>query len=299
MSKATFRVFIDGEAGTTGLQITLSSMSFEAMMESVRVAKAYLQNGGKNLLGLHLEGPYFSMEKRGAHVAKYIRKATRPELETIIAACDGLPTYMTLAPEQQDADCLDLLLASPIKLALGHSSATYWQAKVAFERGFSRVTHLFNAMTQFQSREPGIVGATYDSQARASIIADGIHCDFASVRISKQIMQQRLFLITDAVTQDTRGDYSFQFAGDRYTDQNGVLSGSALTMIQAVQNCVEKVGIPLDEALRMATLYPAQVIDQAHVIGQIAPEFDADLVVFDAQYQVKALVEKGVIEWFS
>lgn len=112
-------------------------------------------------------------------------------------------------------------------------------------------------------------------------------------------MQQRLFLITDAVTQDTRGDYSFQFAGDRYTDQNGVLSGSALTMIQAVQNCVEKVGIPLDEALRMATLYPAQVIDQAHVIGQIAPEFDADLVVFDAQYQVKALVEKGVIEWFS
>lgn len=300
ISEETIRKTVEAQrkTGTTGLQITLSSMSFEAMMQSIEVAKAYQHNSGKGLLGLHLEGPYFSMEKRGAHVAKYIRKATTHELEQIIEASEGLLTYMTLAPEQQDEDCLDLLLNSHIKLSLGHSSATYKQAKAAFAKGFKRVTHLFNAMTAFQSREPGIVGATYDSEAWASIIADGIHCDFASVRISKQLMQERLFLITDAVTEDTRGDYRFHFNQDRFTDDNGILSGSALTMIKAIQNCVEQVGIPLEEALRMATLYPARVIDQAHTLGRIAPNYVADLVIFNQNFEVKGIIEQGESTFF-
>ena len=301
ISEETIRKTVEDQrkTGTTGLQITLSSMSFEAMMQAIEVAKSYQRNGKKGLLGLHLEGPYFSMEKRGAHVAKYIRKASTHELEQIIDASQGLLTYMTLAPEQQDEDCLHLLLNSHIKLSLGHSSATYKQAKAAFAKGFRRVTHLFNAMTPFQSREPGIVGATYDSDAYASIIADGIHCDFASVRISKQLMQERLFLITDAVTEDTRGDYSFHFSQDRFTDDNGILSGSALTMIKAIQNCVELVNIPLDEALRMATLYPARVIDQAQTHGRIAPNYIADLVIFNQDFVVKGIIEQGEIDWFN
>lgn len=285
-------------SGTTGLQITLSSMSFEKMLEAIDVAKSYQQSGRKGLLGLHLEGPYFSMEKRGAHLSQYIRKATIAEVEAIIERSQGLQTYLTFAPEQMDDDCFALLANSHIHLSAGHSSATYRQAKRAFDKGIKRVTHLFNAMTAFQSREPGLVGATYDSDASASIIVDGIHCDFASVRISKKIMAERLFLITDAVTQDPRGAYAFHFAGDRYTDANGVLSGSALTMIQAVQNCVEQVGIPLDEALRMASTYPAQVIGIDNYLGLLAADYQADMLIFNNNFDVTGIVERGEVELF-
>jgi N-acetylglucosamine-6-phosphate deacetylase len=284
--------------GTTGLQITLSSMPFSHMLEAIDVAKQYQQSGQGGLLGLHLEGPYFSLPKRGAHLAQYIKKATLLEIEALIERSQGLQTYLTFAPEEMDDACLNRLLRSHIQLSAGHSSATYAQAQAAFERGVSRVTHLFNAMTPFQSREPGLVGATYDSQVRASIIADGIHCDFASVRISHQIMGQRLFLITDAVTQDPLGDYAFRLAGDRFTDANGTLAGSALSMIQAVRNCVRHVGIALDEALRMAATYPAEVIGQGHRMGRIRPDYQADMIVFDGYFEVKATVENGQLAWF-
>jgi N-acetylglucosamine-6-phosphate deacetylase len=272
--------------GTAQLQITLSTMPLSAMIQSIEVCQQYKANKQQGLLGLHLEGPYFSAEKRGAHLAQYVRKATLAELQQLISLSQGLQTYMTIAPEQMDDACLKLLLDSHIHLSLGHSSATYTQAKAAFAKGIPSVTHLFNAMTQFQSREPGIVGAAYDSGAWASIIADGIHCDFASVRISKRMMGERLFLITDAVTEDTRGEYSFRKAGDRYVNDQGILSGSALNMMQAVKNCVEKANIPIDEALRMASTYPAQVVGMGAYLGKIAKGYRADFVVFDQHLEV-------------
>lgn len=284
--------------GTTGLQLTLSSMPFQKMLDAIEAARQYQQSGQAGLIGLHLEGPYFSLPKRGAHLAQHIKKATLAEIDTLIERSAGLATYLTFAPEEMDDDCLGRLLRSHIQLSAGHSSATYAQAQAAFERGVSRVTHLFNAMTPFQSREPGLVGATYDSQVRASIIADGIHCDFASVRISQQIMGRRLFLITDAVTEDPRGDYDFRFAGDRFTDASGTLAGSALSMIQALRNCVQHVGISLDEALRMASTYPAEVAEQGHRLGRIRPDYQADMLVFDDALEVRGIVEGGNLEWF-
>jgi N-acetylglucosamine-6-phosphate deacetylase len=284
--------------GTTHFQITLSSTPLDKMLEAITVAKMYLVNGGKGLVGLHLEGPYFSFPKRGAHVAEFIRKPTTEELQTVIEACKGLPTYMTVAPEEFTVEQLDLLLQSDIKIAAGHSSATYQQAKGAFNKGITRVTHLFNAMSQFQSREVGLVGATYDSDVRASIIPDGIHVDFASVRISKKIMGKRLFIITDAVTNDTSGDYKFIHAGTHYTDLNGTLSGSALSMIQAVKNCVEHVGISLEESLRMASTYPAEVLDLDKQFGKIMPDYEANMVVFSDDFNVKGVIENGCLEWY-
>jgi len=286
------------KAGTTNFQITLSSTPLDKILESIAVAKSYLKNGGQGLVGLHLEGPFFSFPKRGAHVAEFIRKPTDEELTTIIEACVGLPTYMTIAPEEFTDTQLDLLLQSDIKIAAGHSSATYQQAKYAFNKGINRVTHLFNAMSAFQGREPGLVGATYDSEAWASIIPDGIHVDFASVKISKKIMGKRLFIITDAVTNDVSGDYKFIHAGTHYTDTKGTLSGSALTMIQAVINCVEKVNIPLQEALRMASTYPAEVLELDHSLGQIKNGYLANMIIFDDSLNIKGLVENGCLEWF-
>lgn len=285
-------------AGTTHFQITLSSTPLEKILESIEVAKSYLKNGGQGLVGLHLEGPFFSFPKRGAHVAEFIRKPSIEELTTIIEACKGLPTYMTIAPEEFTDEQLDLLLQSDIKIAAGHSSATYQQAKYAFDKGIKRVTHLFNAMSAFQGREPGLVGATYDSEAWASIIPDGIHVDFTSVKISKKIMGKRLFIITDAVTNDVSGDYKFIHAGTHYTDTKGTLSGSALTMLQAVKNCVEKVDIPLPEALRMASAYPAEVLGLEHSLGKIQKDYQANLFIFDDSLNIKGLIENGCLEWF-
>lgn len=284
--------------GTAYFQITLSSTPLDKILEAINGAKDYLKNGGKGLIGLHLEGPFFSFPKRGAHVAEFIRKPTEEELKTIIEACDGLSTYMTIAPEEFTDEQLQLLLDSDIIIAAGHSSATYQQAMDAFGKGIKRVTHLFNAMSQFQSREPGLVGATYDSDVWASIIPDGIHVDFNSVRISKKIMGKRLLMITDAVTNDVSGDYKFIHAGTHYTDTKGTLSGSALSMMQGVKNCVEQVGISLEESLRMASTYPAEVLNAAHYLGKIKPDYQANMVIFDDNFVVKGIIEHGCLEWF-
>lgn len=284
--------------GTTHFQITLSSVLLDKMLEAIDVAKKYIKNGGKGLVGLHLEGPFFSFPKRGAHVAEFIRKPTNEELHTIIQACKGLPTYMTIAPEEFTDEQLTMLLESDIIIAAGHSSATYQQAQNAFNQGIKRVTHLFNAMSQLQSREPGLVGATYNSEVWASIIPDGIHVDFASIQISKKIMGERLFIITDAVTNDISGDYKFIHAGTHYTDTKGTLSGSALTMMQGVKNCVEQVKIPLQESLRMASTYPAEVLNLDHHLGKIKPNYQANMIIFDDNFSVKGIVEEGCLAWF-
>ena len=284
--------------GTTHFQITLSSVLLDKMLEAIDVAKNYIKNGGKGLIGLHLEGPYFSFPKRGAHVAEFIRKPTNEELRIIIQACEGLPTYMTIAPEEFTDEQLKMLLGSDIIVAAGHSSATYKQAENAFHQGIKRVTHLFNAMSQLQGREPGLVGAAYNSEAWASIIPDGIHVDFASIQISKKMMGKRLFIITDAVTDDVSGDYKFIHAGTHYTDTKGTLSGSALTMMQGVKNCVKQVEIPLQESLRMASTYPAEVLNLEHYLGKIKPDYQANMVIFDDNFVVKGVVEEGCLEWF-
>ena len=284
--------------GTTHFQITLSSVLLGKMLEAIDVAKNYIKNGGRGLAGLHLEGPYFSFPKRGAHVAEFIRKPTNDELKTIIQACEGLPTYITIAPEEFTDKQLKMLLESDIIVAAGHSSATYKEAQNAFQQGIKRVTHLFNAMSQLQGREPGLVGAAYNSESWASIIPDGIHVDFASIQISKKMMGKRLFIITDAVTNDVSGDYKFIHAGTHYTDTKGTLSGSALSMMQGVKNCVEQVEIPLQESIRMASTYPAEVLNLEHRLGKIKSDYQANMVIFDDDLVVKGIVEEGYLEWF-
>jgi N-acetylglucosamine-6-phosphate deacetylase len=190
---------------------------------------------------------------------------------------------MTLAPERFDDASLDLLLQSDILLSEGHSNATFAEAMRGFEKGIGRTTHLFNAMSPMQSRAPGLVGATYVHKPWTSIIADGIHCDYNCLKISKELLGTKLFLISDAVTESLTGDYRFRFAGDRYTDEAGTLAGSSLTMWKAVQNAVRHAGISLDEALRMASTYPADCIGEGHRLGKIAEGYEAAMVVFDLE----------------
>ena len=155
-----------------------------------------------------------------------------------------------------------------------------------FDHGIPVATHLYNAMSPLQHRAPGLLGAILDHPAvMASIIPDGHHVDFPAIRIAKQLMKERLFVITDAVTVTNDGHYRHQAVGDKY-ESDGILSGSALTMIKAVRNLVKEAGVELAEALRMCSLYPAQVMHLDKTLGRIEKGYSASLVAIDEQLNV-------------
>jgi N-acetylglucosamine-6-phosphate deacetylase len=205
---------------------------------------------------------------------------------------DGVIKMMTIAPELQDADVVAYLNDHGVIISSGHSNATYTEGKSFLNNPIKAVTHLFNAMPQMHHREPGYIPAIFEERPYTSIVADGIHVDFAMVRLAKRELGDKLFLITDAVTAATEGAYQHQFTGDRYVMPDGTLSGSCLTMLKAVQNCVEHVGINLAEAINMASLYPAQLASMTKK-GRIAAGHDADMIVFNDNFEVQGTVFKG------
>jgi N-acetylglucosamine-6-phosphate deacetylase len=290
--EATYEYCLEG--GCTQFMITLATNSIDKFIHGLEVAREYRNNGGKGLLGVHLEGPYINPAKRGAHIEKFIKTPTPEEISLLLQKGKDVFRMMTLAPERCDRACIDLLISNGIIVSAGHSNATYEEAAAGFYQGIPAATHLFNAMSPLQGRQPGMLGAIYDNNdVRSSIVCDGVHVDFASVRISKKIMADRLFFITDAVTEVQYGEYSHIFKGDRYTLPDGTLSGSSLTMLRSVRNGVENAGIPLPEALRMASLYPAAVLGEQEKRGCIRPGAIADLVLLDEQLNLVQVIVDG------
>jgi N-acetylglucosamine-6-phosphate deacetylase len=273
--------------GAAHFFITLATNSMDVFYKGIDAVRAYWKQGGKGMPGLHLEGPYLNPLKRGAHIEKYIKKPVVKEVKELLQYGKDVIRIMTIAPEQCDADVIQLLQDEGIVVSAGHSNASYNEGIAAFDNGIQVCTHLFNAMSPLQHRAPGLVGAIYDHAAvKSSIVPDGIHVDFAALRISKKIMQERLFIITDAVTEAGSGEYPHVFKGDRYTMPDGTLSGSALTMMKGVKNLVTEARIELGEALRMASLYPAQVVRMDDRLGRIEKGYAADLLVFDDSFEV-------------
>ncbi len=252
------------------------------------------------LLGLHLEGPYISVNKRGVHSAEFIELPEPPRLADLLKRGQGVLRMLTVAPEVVGAAELAILRAAGVVLSAGHSNASYEQGMQAFAHGFTAATHLFNAMSPLTSRAPGLVGAVFDDQAvRASIVVDGRHCAYASVRISQRLLGERLFLISDATDATTEGPYYFHPQEDYFVDAAGTLAGSGLTLLRAVRNCVRHVGLPLAESLRMASLYPARVLGLHQQLGRIAPGYFADLCLFDDEFTAQATVLRGQLHWHA
>jgi N-acetylglucosamine-6-phosphate deacetylase len=287
--EATYQYCLQG--GCAQFLLTMATNSKEIFSKGIQIAKQYLNAGGKGLLGLHLEGPWINTIKKGAHAAEFIHQPTLKEVKELVQEGEGVIKMITLAPEVTDESIIDYLQENKIIVSAGHSNATYKQAMQSFTK-IKIATHLFNAMSPLQSREPGMVGAIYDHPSvYSSIVADGIHTDYAALRISKKILKERLFLITDAVSETSEGAYTHVFNKDRYTLPDGTLSGSALTMMQAVKNCVQYGNINLEEALRMASLYPAKIIDIENDYGQIKENCTASFVVFDNDLKVIELIQ--------
>lgn len=255
---------------------TLATNTLDVFKKAIDAVRQYWAEGGNGVHGLHLEGPWINKEKRGAHVSSLIHAPTMDEVTDLLAYGEGVIKLITLAPEVCDAAVIDFIQKQGIIISAGHSNATFEQAMHAFETGIPTATHLYNAMSPLQHRAPGLVGALFNhTKARCSVIPDGHHVDYAAIKIAKREMGSRLFAITDAVTETAEGFYPHQLEGDKYVS-NGILSGSALTMHKAFVNLVQHVEIPVEEALRMCSLYPAELLNIRY--GKAAPGFAAQFV---------------------
>ncbi|WP_315316721.1 N-acetylglucosamine-6-phosphate deacetylase [Pantoea vagans] len=286
------------KSGCTSFLPTLITSSDALMTRAIETMRAYLQKHQHQALGLHLEGPWLSKAKKGTHDPALIRL---PDAAMVQYLCDNADviTKVTLAPENAGSDVIRQLTDAGIIVSAGHSNATYEEAKAGFTAGVSFATHLYNAMPTFAGREPGLIGALFDSpDVYCGIIADGLHVHYANVRNAKRIKGDKLVLVTDATAPAGADISEFIFAGKTIyyrdglcVDENGTLSGSALTMIEAVQNSVEHVGIALDEALRMASLYPARAMGVERQLGSIEAGKIANLTVFTRDFKIiKTLV---------
>lgn len=279
--------------GTTGFLLALPTNSEEVYRAAFRTVAGCRHPA---VMGLHMEGPFISHARRGAHSPELIKKATPESVNTLLAEAAGTIRMMTVAPEECNPDVISLLRERGITVAAGHSKATFREAMAGFEMGIETTTHLFNAMSPLHHREPGLPGAAFLSDtACASIIADGIHVDYAMVAIAKRIMKERLFLVSDAVEENDRGAYRHVKGNDRFTLPDGTLSGAKLTMLDAVRNSICHAGIEKFEAIRMATLYPARLV-RATDRGTIAPGTRADLVIINDDMGLKGVCIDGITE---
>lgn len=245
-------------------------------------------------LGIHLEGPFLDPRRKGAHELRYIRSLERDDVATIAEANCGA-VMLTLAPNRVGTESIAELARRGVLVSLGHSDASYDEARSAVEAGARAFTHLFNAMSAPTGREPGMVGAALDlDEAFVGLIADGHHVHEANLRIALAAKRRdRFMLITDAMPPAAGGSDHFELQGRRVTCadgclrlDDGTLAGSVLTMDEAVRYAVNVVRLPLVDALAMASRVPATFLRRDTELGRIAPGYLASLVHLDDELRV-------------
>jgi N-acetylglucosamine-6-phosphate deacetylase len=281
------------ETGVTSFQPT-----FITAQEADLVAALREVPDDPRVVGVHLEGPFLSPARLGAHPAEARRDPDPALLERLLDA--GPVSYMTIAPELPGAlELVDLLQARRIVVSCGHSNATAGEAHAAFDRGARTVTHLFNAMRPLGHRDPGIAGAALArDDVVVQAIVDGVHLAPETVRLVWRAAAGRLALVTDAIAAAGNGDGGYRLSGVEVTVRDGVarrddgvLAGSILTMIEAVRN-LHDLGVPLVQAVEAASRVPARVIGRDD-LGTIRPGARADVVVLDDRLEVSRVLLSG------
>ena len=290
--------------GTTGFLPTLISDDAEVMARAIGATRAAIAAGVPGVLGVHLEGPYIAPARKGTHDAGKFRVPDAAEVAMATSLDNGI-TLITLAPEQVPLATIRALAARGAIVVAGHTAASYEQARAGLEAGLRGFTHLYNAMSPLQGREPGAVGAALeDRDSWCGVIVDGVHVHPGSLRVALAAKPRgKLFLVTDAMPMVGADDPAFALYGEVITAVDGVvrnaagaLAGSALDMATAVRNCVRLLGLPLDEAARMASTYPADFLGLDGRCGRIAAGLQADLVLLDESLAVRSTWIAGVRE---
>ena len=274
--------------GTTQVLPCLISSSHETILQGIEAVRDYRNKHDNGIIGMHLEGPFLNPLKRGAHSIDQVRKPTNAELEEIIRLGKGVIKVITIAPECFTDEQLNMLLESDIAISIGHSTVTHKEAQVYFSKGIKLVTHLFNAMTQFGHREPGLVGAALENEnVFAPVILDGAHCDYAAAKLAYKLKQDKFFLISDATFLGRKveifnwDNFDAHLDNGFYRNDDGNLAGATISMLEAVQNAYNHLEVSADEAIKMATSHVASAIGLADKFGKIKTGFPATFVQFN------------------
>ncbi len=275
--------------GTTGLLPTLITDTAEKMHAALDAVDAAIEQRVPGILGIHLEGPFLAPARKGIHDARLFRHPDADDLAMLAAKHRGR-IMLTLAPEQVSTDVIRTLSEAGVIVVAGHTAADYATTRAALDAGICGFTHLYNAMTPLASREPGVVGAALDDpHSWCGLIVDGHHVHPASLRVAIAAKARgKCVLVTDAMPPVGSDDPSYTLNGQTIVARDGicqseagVLAGSALDMATGVRNLVEMVGLPLAEASRMASTYPAAWLGLGRTHGRLAAGYRADFAVLD------------------
>ena len=281
--------------GTTGLLPTFITDTRERMAEAVEAMRAALAARVPGVLGIHLEGPFISPERKGVHDPAFMRPMEDEDIAIMTSLTEGR-TLVTLAPERNSLEAIARLSEAGVLVCAGHTASDYATVMEAVRHGLRGFTHLYNAMPPLAGRDPGPVGAALDSpDTWCGLIVDGHHVSDAALRVAIAAKgKEHMMLVTDAMAVTGTDLTGFELHGrtiyrrdGRLTTADGTLAGSDLDMAGAVRNSVERLGLALPDVLRMASLIPARFLRLDHEMGRIAPGYRADLVLLDESLQVR------------
>lgn len=287
--------------GVTSLLATLISDDSDTIQQGLEACIELHQQAYPGLLGIHVEGPFFSEEKRGAHHEEKIRTVTESD-EPWLNKLNQLPAILTLAPDNVCPQGISRFVGQGIRVCIGHSNATNEQTQRALAAGASGFTHLYNAMSPFAGREPGVTGtALLDDKSYAGIIVDGHHVHKNSILLALKCKgRDKLFFVSDAMATVGGNATEFDLYGEKLVLENGRLvnaegnlAGAAISMSDAVKLGVNWLGLSLEDCLIMASTTPAHYIQQQHHLGYLKPEYFADLVWLDDELSVRGTWVRG------
>ncbi|SKC35757.1 N-acetylglucosamine-6-phosphate deacetylase [Maledivibacter halophilus] len=292
--------------GVTGYLATTMTNSTENTIRAIKNVASYIHEKnkeGSKVLGLYLEGPYFSQEKKGAQPPEYIKAPDIEELEMLLKEGKDTVKVVAIAPELKNAkEAIRYLKKQGITISAGHTNANYQEAMKGIERGITQATHLYNGMRGFSHREPGVLGAVLtDERVACEMICDGIHIHKAAMNMAVKLKgKDKIILISDAMMAAGLKDGKYQLGGqdvfvkDREARlESGALAGSTLTLNKAVYNMVHLVGVSLNEAVQMASLNPAKAIGIDNYKGSIEIGKDADIIAFNENLDVSFVMVEG------
>lgn len=280
--------------GTTGFLPTLISDRPERLPVALAAARDAIAANVPGALGIHVEGPFISQAKRGVHAAAVLRVPSREEIAALLAPNGGV-TLLTVAPEIVPPETIAALSRAGVRVFLGHSDADAATVDAALAAGACGFTHLYNAMSALGSRAPGMVGAALADRASwCGLIVDGHHVHPTALKAALAAKPRgKCLLVTDAMPPVGAASKSFELYGEMLTVKDGrvvtaggTLAGAALDMATAVRNTVSLLGVPDDEALRMASAYPADALGLGHRLGRLLPGYRADIAMLDAALNV-------------
>lgn len=293
------------ENGITCINPATMTLGEEELLSIAKNAAEYKRAGhkeGAELVGINMEGPFISLEKKGAQNPKYIHKPDAEMFERLQDAAEGLFRLCAVAPEEEGAmEFIDACHDKAV-ISIAHTTADYDTAKEAFERGAKQVTHLYNAMPGFSHRAPGVIGAACDSDCKVELICDGIHVHPSVIRTTfKMFGDERIILISDSMMATGMPDGQYSLGGLAVTvkgnlatlTEGGAIAGSATNLLNCLRYAVKTAGIPLGSAVKCASVNPAKAIGLFKEYGSLDTGKYADIVILDQDLQIRRVIKKG------